>query len=663
VITAVLPLLLLVSGAFGGDSSRVVAQPQYAFCHDPQYPLSEREAQWCPLLEAERARLEDTCPGFVQACSAPRAVLSGSGRLSTRMGASSDGDGDGDPARGDGDGPERGSAPTPPEPESVELPALGGLAQVLFWGVLIAAAVMIVVAVLRNRSIREPVLEESGPEGDHGVDEAEQAAATRAMETDVERLLALARRSGDRGAFEEAVDYAHAALLRRLDHEGLIRLHASRTNGEYVRELLDMRDIQDKGPSVEDVRGVLQEVDRAQFGPEPPGSSVFEAIFGRVRTLVKTVGPLVMLLATVLGTSCDEGQDTSYPWSTSPSGTQGVLTFLRDEGVEVSYRTASLTELEGEWEPGMPQTIVLLPDAGVTAEEWSALRTWVRGGGTLMIAGGVLPSWFRSASYAPTPPGESFLPYAPAQRSIEIDDRYALSSRNWFDPYDDLELLDAQNPYSAWFDEGAGNVVVFADDWLFTNAALVFSENGGALLYELDGRRVELVDSLVARGADTPAESIRNTHLTAALVQLLLLILALYLWRGTRFGKGRDPVPVGRQAFVRHARAMGRQYEKAGAASYAGRLYAAWALERLRAQFSRAAASGLLGLSQEVARRTGRDETEVMRLLVAAHSATEGVPGKGGSPDDLTLIRDLGRLMSQTRNTRGRAAPRNGDDP
>lgn len=681
-------------------SGDVLGDSAYAFCHEPDYPLTPNEAQWCPVLEEAMPADLERCPAFAKACDARRAVLKGAGRLSSRSAQDDDQAEDAENAEGteDADGADGRAAGQGPsrdieeEPEAFELPVLGGFAEVLFWLVIGLALVFLAVAIMRNlsavRAVEPDPEDPDGPALDPGA--AQAAAANRAMETDVERLLSLARESAKRGAFSDAVDFSHAALLRRLDHEGLIRLHASRTNGEYVRELRGNASL------VDPVRDVLRRVDRAQFGPQGAGSTIFDDIHARVIAIVKTVGPLVLLLTTLLGAgmACDTASDRTFPWSTSPSGNEAVIEVLRREGVDVSYRMDPLTAL-GTNETGSDPVLVMLEDASATEEEWEAVRTWVDSGGTLIVAGGQLPPWL-DVSYAATPAAAaesetSPEDTAPSQRPQEpsVVDPDESGDEGDYDEYGDygdagwdadaaeenapfltgmlplgwmlvveqpaIELgVDAEGNVSfAGFSQGLGRVDVFADGRFFTNAALLFAFNAEALIVTLQnyGRSVEFVDGWASKGADTPADTIRNSHLTAAVIQLLLLMLAFYLWRGRQFGRGRDPIVQGRRSFAQHAVAMGRQYEKARAASFAARLFSGWVLERLRNRFSSAASAGLLGLSQEIARRSGRDETEVMRLLVAAHSATDTIAGVGGTGEDLALVRDLGRLMREIGET------------
>ncbi|MCR9160180.1 MAG: DUF4350 domain-containing protein [Nannocystaceae bacterium] len=638
-----------------GDAAarEILFQPEYAFCNDGAYPLTEAEARWCPLVDTHGAA---HCPGLATACQGPRATLAGSGRLSSRTvedadagavdDAQAESPADQDPEvtrdaggeRLSGEGPRRERKDSA---EALELPVLGGVAQILFWAIIVLAAVLVVAAVFRN-VVRDdrPEPDDAADEPDDATDEADddaRAAAIVAMETDVDRLLALAGQAARDGAYGEAVDFAHAALLRRLDHEGLIRLHASRTNGEYIRELGSNTALH------QPVRDALRRVDRAQFGPEPPGRTVYEDIRGRVTSIVKTVGPMALLLAALLGAglACDSATQPRYPWSTSPSGTDAVFELLERQGLAASYRSAPLTDLDAD-EARTDPLIVMLGGAAATDAEWQALQAWVREGGQLVLAGSELPRWVRVTYVHDPEPDLDALEYEAPFALTPSEDAVVVRAGDWSGPG------ASGNDYITAFDLGFGGVTVLADDHLFTNAALAFPGNPEALVQTVgsfERSEVEFVDAWASVGARNPAESIAHTHLTAAIVQLLVLVVALYLWRGVRFGRGRDPAGQSRRAFVQHAVAMGRQYEKAKAATFAAGLFSAWVLERLRNRFSSAASAGLLGLAQEVARVSGRDETDVMRLLVTAHGAIESRLSPGGTGEDLALIRDLGRLM------------------
>src|SRR5262249_34846439 len=119
------------------------------------------------------------------------------------------------------------------------------------------------------------------------------------VETDVERLLARARAAAARGDYGRAVDDAYAALLRRLDGDGLIRIHISRTNADYGGD----RKVQPEraGP----VRAVVRDVERVQFGAPPASAEVFDSVLGRVVPIAqRSLAAVLLVLAIGASLSC-----------------------------------------------------------------------------------------------------------------------------------------------------------------------------------------------------------------------------------------------------------------------------------------------------------------------------------------------------------------------
>jgi hypothetical protein len=594
----------------------------YQFCHDPSYPLTDEEAAWCPILEVQGAPM---CPAFPQTCAAPRAELSGApGRLATRK----EKDDDEPQERGAGRGPRRGS--DEPEPESAPMPDLSGLAKVLFWAIVVGGAIAIIAAIVSSAiSRRRDAAEPEPAQPREGADAAPIEDVRARLPADIETLLRDAEEAERRGDFVRAVDCGHAALLRRLDHEGAIRLHRSRTTGDYIGDLRAHPQWRTAAAPV------LRDIDRAQFRASGPDAPLTRSILSRVVALARAAAStalVLVLFCVVLACTGLQGRK-SWPWSSSPSGSDAVIELLEKRGRAVKWRMAEIAELEEQ-----SGTIVLLRGAALKPTEWEALREWVRTkGGTLVIGDrGGWPDWVgaqtRGDHLAALHPDDDPGGHVPGDARLDLGDE------RW-------EVLFERNhgPYAARRDLGFGTIVALADDHLFTNAALAV---GHIEVVELVGDvgPIELVDGWTGEGASSPMESIERSHLTAAMAQLLLFVLALLLWRGWPFGRGRDPAPPPRRGFVDHARAMGLHYASARATGHAASVYASWALETLRREGAHGAA-GLHGLAQMVAQRTGRDETEVMRTLVEAHGVAEG--GAAHGPDDMQLLRELVRLVRE----------------
>src|SRR5690606_4971131 len=99
------------------------------------------------------------------------------------------------------------------EQTKIEVPTgLSALAKILFFLLIAAGLAALVRVVFRDRvSAREPEAPDDSPrEGEAPGDEP-----ARVVLTDVERLLAEARKAAEAGRYEQAIDLAYAAALRR----------------------------------------------------------------------------------------------------------------------------------------------------------------------------------------------------------------------------------------------------------------------------------------------------------------------------------------------------------------------------------------------------------------------------------------------------------------
>ncbi len=651
----------------------VLGDDRYRFCHEDDYPLTPDEHAWCPLL----GETSEACPSLPQACLRPpverrRAFALGSG------GAGRSGRG---PSKGNAaDQPPQEDTRARPEPElKLSLPDMSGFARVLFFGLLavfvLALARAIAKNLLRDRDGAVKADEAPPPAAPAGA----PAAARGPVETDVQRLLARARAAAAQGDFGRAVDDAYAALLRRLDGDGLIEIHPSRTNGDYVRALRGRANQSELGGAV---RSIARDVEAVQFGTTPPSDPVFRSVLERVLPLVTRALGLVLVgfgLSAALSCTPHQGGDEG-PSETSPSGAQALVEVLGKQGFQVRHRTEKLAAVE------RPLTLLLLPGLSIDEATWKHLLTWVEdSGGSLFVAGAVdlpeeigvhaaadpetaeelSPDW-ESAAPVQIPPGLRLL--GPADVAPGVTKGYMIRR--------------GDSVVALYKRLGKSKVVVFADERYFTNASLATAANARFLVemlrFPTASTEVELCDEWTGLGARTPLDSVQRAELTPVVVQLFVLMALLFLWKGRAFARLRDPPAAGRRAFADHARALGLAYGRARASRHVTGLYATWAMERLRERVHRGGRTGLIPLAEAIAARTGRTEAEVMRVLVEASGARDDTappssfrstlrredtaparPGKDAVAADLALMGELSSFLGAT----GQRRPTDRTDP
>jgi hypothetical protein len=617
----------------GATMVKSVFERRFAFCHDPNYPLAADEVGWCAIAPGTVKDPDPRCPRFAEACQrgeTARTVVHERRHL--------------------GGG--------------IELPALPGA---LAW-VLLGLGILVVVSRLVGQSFAQAAPPEQRAPAQAPDPDGPARERARVVETDVQRLLDRARAAAAAGDFAGGLGDAYAAWLRKLEGEGVVRVETGRTNGDHLREV-------GRGlPAArQPMRELVATVERVQFGGAVPDEATFRLVYDGVLRLLSQSFParagLVLLLAGLLasGAACSAGRAKS---DEAPSGRAAVIDLLRAGGFDVRERFLSLTKLDASVEQ-----LVLLPEIAVEEDDWKALDGWVSRGGTLLVAGGdrALPSFvpvrFVSAKKSKTaapivftldpkgrlgthaaivPPGAALgLPAAPPARAGDDEDDAG-------DDDDEPWPLLARDgePYAAQQTHGEGRVIVLADDRLFTNAALLPPGNADVLLELLStgGKHVELADELTGLASTTPMGSVRRGRLAPALLQLALLALLFFTYKGAHFGRPIDPVAVRRRAFAEHARALGARYAQARAARHALGLYGAFALERLRERLRLPGSRGLSGVAEAVAARSGRPLGEVMRVLVEARpdAAAEPADARAAAANELGTLREIATLLAET---------------
>jgi hypothetical protein len=203
-----------------------------------------------------------------------------------------------------------------------------------------------------------------------------------------------------------------------------------------------------------------------------------------------------------------------------------------------------------------------------------------------------------------------------------------------------------------------GRAIVLADDRLLSNVSLLVEDNA-LLLVELlrpGGQKLEIAGELTGLVAKNPVTSVQRSRLAPALLQLLLLIVLFFIYKGAHFGRPIDPITTSRRAFAEHARAIGLQYGRRRAGRHALELYGGYALERMRERLNLSGGKGMLAVAEEVATRTGRPLGEVMRVLVEARPPNQpptdlerdAAIQAATSAKDLATLRDVATLLATT---------------
>lgn len=641
----------------------------FGFCHSAEYPLSEAERTYCPLVGSSSS----VCEKLPEACRNDRYPELVTVQRSDQQGRKITDFGEGEGKKTDWSGGTKGSGDRrsersdkgdsssssakkppepPPEPMKLEIPEwLGIVGKLLFYALIGAFVVALVYWIAKNviKGRAEKLPDEDKPEVP--TETVATTAPRGPVETDVDRLLARAQRAAQAGDYREAVEATYAALLRKLEGDGLVDLHPSRTNGDYVRQMRERPELRQA------LRGIAIDVERMQFGTEQPSPGLFESIRQRVLPLVgRAAVVFFVLMAAGSQLSCTRipTHDTLAvgeppPGGSSPFGNRAVLELLSKSGRNVVVNRDLATE--GDDIPrDKERTIILFPDAPVDKDGWRKLMRWVRiGGGQLVIAGhrkGLEDEmdigWGERYAEAPVRPAPASHPRLMGFE-LEVPRFGRLVLEDPEDPRYRVLLARTEGaveePYAVErvfpSDANIGRIVVLADDGLFKNVAMAAGDNAAyvvELMRHLGTGDIEVWDAYTsagssssARGAQSPLDSIKKSKLAPVLLHLLALVGLYVVYRGTRFGTPNDPKAASRRAFSDHARALGQAYARAKASRHALGLYTVWAIERLRDRFGGGRQRGLAPLAEAVAQRTGEDPAQVAQILSEATAARDEV--------------------------------------
>jgi len=610
----------------------------FPFCADPKYQLTRDERGWCTLFP----KADDRCPALAKVCShdVTADLVGQEGHQS------------------------RSSTITVPD---APLPF-----RALLWVLLGVVAAVIIYSIARHVVAQRAPDREEAIEIATAVPEDPAAAIARQVETDVQRLLTRARAAAAAGDFGGAVDDAYAALLRKLEGAGVVTVESHRTNGYHVRDV--GRQLPTLRPRLQ---SVVTNVEEVQFGGAAPTESRFRSVMGDVLGLLSEKLAVWLPLVVKLGvgvalaglmSGCRVNRES---WERSPSGRAGVMDLLERYGFTPHERLTSLSKIDGA-----VSALLLLPGADDVEGSWPAVANWVAEGGTLIVAGGrrSLPSWIgvtigpdvtSDTTSAPlTVPREvgERLPrlsaVVPSRREVQLAVSVSRSDDGSEESPPAILLSRGKAIYAVERTyEGGGRAIVLADDLLLTNASLLVGDNARLLIELLrpGGPKLDVAGELTGLVAKNPLSSVQRGRLAPAMLQLLLLIIAFFVYKGAHFGRPIDPIATTRRRFSEHARAIGLLYGRNRAGRHALESYGSYALDRMRERLNLTGGKSLLAVAEELATRTGRPLGEVMRVLVESRPVKrdgdperERILQEANSSKDLATMRDIATLLENT---------------
>ena len=572
------------------------------YCHDKTYRLKYSEHWLCSLSKAEQQR----CPAFKEQCGVSVAP---------------------EPAHDSSGG-------------SLHVaPWIGAVAEVLFWGLIAALVVAFVVSLIRLRKRRKD-LDDEAEERNSLEPAAERAPAVeQSGDKDVQRLLDKARRAAERGELGAAIDAAHAAAVQGLSAAGQVELDRDRTNGDYLR------DLRKAPPLQQQFKGIVAQVEVAQFGGTAPSRSTFDSVLEQVMALLRRLAVLSLLLLPFGLIGCGAQHAGSDP-DRGPAGLYVLKHLLADQGAKVHMRLAPLSKLDADL------GVIVAYEAELEEPEQKRVLDWVRRGGRLVVvgnsefaaAGEVEMSMHGCGATAERGPSQDL---APLKLAVIGEGSLRLTPKSESRVSHVVDVTCGGRPYIVTSFLEEGSITFMPERELLSNASLSVADNARlvAELVPAGEGTIELVGPWTGDGSESPVQSLKSAGLMPVMLQLFGLTLLLALRQGTSFGARRDVQTRSRRAFADHVRAVASTYARAGAGRLASGHYALLLIDQLRERTCPGQRPTLLQLAAAIARRVRRPENQIVQLLVEAKSAFEE-QGDGQGVNH-KLVRELEQLSSQ----------------
>lgn len=343
-----------------------------------------------------------------------------------------------------------------------------------------------------------------------------------------------------------------------------------------------------------------------------------------------------MVIAAVTGSA--DNTTPMDPGNAGPGGTRAVARVLDDEGVEVDV-ARDLDELE-DIAVGSDTSVVVVLPAILGQAQVERLLEHTSGAAHVIVLGADIGAaeWF-GASESPS--------------DVELGEgRSAGCADPLFDgltvEVDTAVVYEGGDCYPG--DLGAlvlrprDGMLLFGADQALTNDQVLRADNAAVALRLLgqDRRLVWYVPSVTDLSASDGVSltSLLPRWILPGLWVTGLALLSVPVWRGRRLGAlAAEPLPVVVRA-VETTRSLGRLYRRAGDRAHAAASLRRSARTRCAERLRLGSRFDPTGLVREVARHTGRSETEVAQLL----TPPPGDPGPSTDRDLITLAQTLAEL-------------------
>lgn len=586
-VFVVLPLSAVAGAPTPQQRARTILnEGAYGFCTDSQRWVRPSEMRYCDYVDRNSA-----CPAFVLACESTL-----------------------HPKRSSCNAPDR----------------IGSATNAVRWVVVLAVlslAAALLFLVLRS-TIRATRAESATDR--RVVTEERESRIPLPVATSSE-LFARALEAHERGEHRSALFTLYAALLRKLDESGVIRIDPSFTNGDYVRQC---RSSDAKGP----LREVSREVERVRFGGASASSDAFVRLRGRIEPIVRSLAVLAMAVWVASAPGCGR-ERTSDVSETSAAGDRAVRELLTAVGI----RARPLASAPEEVHDTSRVLVMNLSQVHLEPDQWRAVLVWVDRGGSLILAGGTT-EWPQELGVR----AQADL-RGSGSADVELDASLGglrariIEGGPELNPGPNGHVLgtyDDGNPFAVQVDRQQGHVLALAGSELVTNAGIAVGSNADVLVALVRSfahdRDVYFVED--AEGAaGNPITAMARAGILPLVLQGLLALVLFYVMVGRHFGTPRDRVSQSRRSFAEHVRAVGYLYARARSSRAALRAYSRLVMERIR---DRVGAHGT-SLPEAIAARVGepREDVEAVCRAVEQIQGTEG--SFGIEADDLRLIKRL----------------------